>query len=252
MHVILTGATGLVGSGALDAMIKMNDITKISILSRRPVKMAEDIKDPRINVIIHKDFESYDDELLSKLKGARGCVWALGISQTQVGPEEYVKITKDFTLEAAKAFGKLGTAEEPFHFVYVSGGGATTEPGRFTPIFGRVKGQTEVALAELMKATPGLRALSTRPAYVDGSAHAAIKKYLPTKPWSIRLLEPVVGPPIRWGVKSFHSPTEPLGRVLTELALGKHQDQFVAAKDLQMIGQFPIMENSVLRRLVGI
>lgn len=87
MHVILTGATGLVGSGVLDAMIKMKNINKISILSRRPVKMAEDAKDPRINVIIHKDFENYDSELLNQLKGATGCVWALGISQTQVGKE---------------------------------------------------------------------------------------------------------------------------------------------------------------------
>lgn len=87
MHVILTGATGLVGSGVLDAMIKTADITKISILSRRPVPMVEDVKDPRINVIIHKDFENYDSALLEQLKGARGCVWALGISQTQVGAE---------------------------------------------------------------------------------------------------------------------------------------------------------------------
>ncbi len=87
MHLILTGATGLVGSAVLDAMIKMKDVSKISILSRRPVPMAEAAKDPRVNVIIHKDFEKYDDEVLSKLKGANGCVWALGISQSQVSKE---------------------------------------------------------------------------------------------------------------------------------------------------------------------
>lgn len=87
MHLILTGATGLVGSGVLDAMIKMKDVTKISILSRRPVPMAEDAKDPRIHVIVHQDFEKYGDEVLSQLQGARGCVWALGISQTQVSKE---------------------------------------------------------------------------------------------------------------------------------------------------------------------
>lgn len=87
MHLILTGATGLVGSAVLDAMIKMKDVTKISVLSRRPVKMVEDIKDPRVNVIIHKDFEKYDADLLSKVNGANGCVWALGISQSQVGKE---------------------------------------------------------------------------------------------------------------------------------------------------------------------
>lgn len=88
MHLILTGATGLVGSGVLDAMIKMKDVTKISVISRRPVPMAEDAKDPKINVIIHKDFEKYDADLLSQVKGASGCVWALGISQTKVGKEQ--------------------------------------------------------------------------------------------------------------------------------------------------------------------
>lgn len=87
MHLILTGATGLVGSGVLDAMIKMKEVAKIRILSRQPVAMAEAAKDPRINVIINPDFEKYDPAVLSQLKGAQGCVWALGISQTQVGKE---------------------------------------------------------------------------------------------------------------------------------------------------------------------
>lgn len=87
MHVILTGATGLVGSAVLDGMMKIKEINKITILSRRPVQMAEAAKDPRVNVVIHKDFEKYDAELLAQLKGASGCVWALGISQTMVGPE---------------------------------------------------------------------------------------------------------------------------------------------------------------------
>lgn len=89
MHLILTGATGLIGSSVLDAMLKTAEVTKISILSRRPVAMAENAKDPRVNVIIHKDFLNYDSEVLSKLQGASGAVWALGISQTKVS-KEYV------------------------------------------------------------------------------------------------------------------------------------------------------------------
>jgi uncharacterized protein YbjT (DUF2867 family) len=83
MHLVLTGATGLVGTAVLDAMIRTKDVTKISVLSRRPVKFTDD----RINVIIHKDFASYENDLLEKLKDAQGCVWALGISQTQVSKE---------------------------------------------------------------------------------------------------------------------------------------------------------------------
>lgn len=90
MHLILTGATGLIGSSVLDAMLKTAEVTKISILSRRPVAMAADAKDPRVNVIIHKDFLNYDSEVLSKLQGASGAVWALGVSQTKVS-KEYVQ-----------------------------------------------------------------------------------------------------------------------------------------------------------------
>ena len=84
MHLILTGATGLVGSAVLSAMINMTEVSKISILSRRPVKMAEVINDPRINVILHNDFTIYDAEVLAQLEGANGCVWALGTGQSTV------------------------------------------------------------------------------------------------------------------------------------------------------------------------
>ncbi|XXG95233.1 hypothetical protein Hte_001493 [Hypoxylon texense] len=252
MHIILTGATGLVGSGVLDAMIKMKDITKISILSRRPVKMAEDVKDPRINVIIHKDFEKYDSELLSQLKGASGCVWALGISQTQVSKEEYVKITKDYTLAASKAFQTLASEQEPFNFVYVSGGGATTEPGRFSPIFARTKGETELALAEMRKANPIFHASSIRPAFVDAAKHEAIKPYIPVPNLTNRILLPVLGPGIRCGLQWAWSPTEELGRFTAEMAMGRYKNQFTQSKDIQMIGEFPILENSAFRRLAGL
>ncbi|KAI1206035.1 putative nucleoside-diphosphate-sugar epimerase [Annulohypoxylon truncatum] len=251
MHLILTGATGLIGSGVLDAMIKMKDISKISILSRRPVQMAEDVKDPRVNVIIHKDFESYDSELLSKLQGATGCVWALGISQTQVGTEEYVKITKDYALAASKAFQTLASEQEPFNFVYVSGAGATTQPGRFSAIFARVKGETELALAEMRKANPFYHASSVRPAFVDAAKHDAIKPYIPAQPFAIRATGVTLGPAIRCGMPSYWSPTADLGRFLTEIAMGRYKGQF-KANDIQMEGEFPILENSAFRRLAGL
>ena len=90
MHLILTGATGLVGSAVLHNMIITPGVTKISVLSRRPVALAEG--QPKVNVLIHKDFSSYPSELLSQVKDADGVVWALGISATQVG-KEYVSLS---------------------------------------------------------------------------------------------------------------------------------------------------------------
>ncbi|KAI0880580.1 putative nucleoside-diphosphate-sugar epimerase [Annulohypoxylon maeteangense] len=252
MHLILTGATGLVGSGVLDAMIKMKDISKISIISRRPVQMAEDAKDPRINVIIHKDFESYDSDLLSKLKGATGCVWALGISQTQVGKEEYVKITKDYALAASTAFQTLASEQEPFNFVYISGGGTTTQPGMFTALFARVKGETELALAEMRKVNPLFHGSSIRAAFIDAAKHDAIKSYIPTQTFAIKATGATLGPLIRCGMPQYWSPTADLGRFVTEMAMGKYKDQLKASNGIQMEGEFPILENSAFRRLAGL
>jgi uncharacterized protein YbjT (DUF2867 family) len=84
MHLILTGATGLVGSGVLQHMLVTKAVTKVSILSRKPVAQAEN--NPKVDVIIHKDFKQYS-EALEKLKGADGCIWALGISQNSVTKE---------------------------------------------------------------------------------------------------------------------------------------------------------------------
>jgi len=85
MHLILTGATGLVGSGVLNHMLQTPSITQISILSRRPVAQAEG--HPKAKVIIQEDFSSYSEDVLRELKGAEGVVWAQGISQTQVSKE---------------------------------------------------------------------------------------------------------------------------------------------------------------------
>lgn len=87
MHIILTGATGLVGSAALAHILSLpaGSVSRLSILSRRPVPMAAN--KPNVTVIEHQDFSHYPPELLEKLKGASGCIWALGVSQNGVSKE---------------------------------------------------------------------------------------------------------------------------------------------------------------------
>jgi uncharacterized protein YbjT (DUF2867 family) len=90
-HLIITGATGLVGSAVLAHVLSLPaaQVGKVSILSRRPVPMAEG--KPYVDTIIQKDFSKFDAELLAKLKGADGCIWAQGVSVTEVD-KEYVEI----------------------------------------------------------------------------------------------------------------------------------------------------------------
>ncbi len=71
MKVIVTGATGTVGSGVLEACLEHPSITSIVALTRRPLE----VKDPKINNVIHKDFMNYNKPVLEQMKGAEACIW---------------------------------------------------------------------------------------------------------------------------------------------------------------------------------
>ncbi|RMJ15093.1 hypothetical protein CDV36_005236 [Fusarium kuroshium] len=254
MHLILTGATGLIGSGVLDAMLKMKDITKISILSRRPVAMAENANDPRVNVIIHTDFLHYGRNVLSQLQGANGAVWALGVSQTKVSKDEYVKITKDFPLAGAKAFADLAPNDEPFRFIFVSGHSSTQNPGPFTNRYARVKGETELLLSEMRNDYPRLKTEAVGPGVVSERDHAAIKPYVPDQGFFHNSARAVLGPPIRMAFPFLDAPTEPLGKFLVEMAMGRFDKQLdEGGSDITTLsGGMRVLKNPAFLRLSGL
>ncbi|KAF1954026.1 hypothetical protein CC80DRAFT_595560 [Byssothecium circinans] len=241
VHLILTGATGLVGSAVLHAMLTNEAVSRVSILSRRPVKMAEG--HDKVKVVLHEDFKQYDKALLDELKDAQGCVWALGVSQNAVDKTEYFNITHDYPMAAAKAFATIHP-EAPFTFVHVSGEGATQTPGMFTPIYGRVKGQIEQALFDLGKANPMLKVYNVRPAVVDWRHHAEIHPFIPKLP----LYRKTLIAPIDAVYKSMITPTRPMGRVFTELAMQNGEP--LEGKDLMMEGR--LVPNIAIRRMAGL
>jgi len=240
----LTGATGLVGSAALVRVLALPEglRPKLSILSRRSVPIAEG--KPGVDVIIHKDFTTYPPEVLEKLKGAEGCIWAQGISVTQVDKDEYKKITIDYPIAAAKAFSSLS---DKFKFVYISGEGATTTPGMLTPHFGKIKGQAELDLLELAKATSSLKPFSVRPGMVDPINDPEVLAAIAGKGESIltKVTKSVLSPPFRKFWPSGTSPTEELGKFMVALALSDGSP--LKGDDLEGGGR--ILPNRAVRRL---
>lgn len=74
MKVILTGVTGFIGGEVLSQCLKNPAVTSIVALSRR--KLLETIKDPKLEVVIMEDFNSYPEPVLEKLAGADACIWS--------------------------------------------------------------------------------------------------------------------------------------------------------------------------------
>lgn len=281
MHIILTGATGLVGTAVLHHILSLpatspiaQKITRLSIISRRPeIPLLEHSDRPtqntftKVEVITHKDFKDYEkDGLLTKLKAQEdnekvGVIWALGISQMLTKSEEqYDEITRVFPLEAAKAFSaQLGAKQ--VNFIYVSGEGATVNPGFMTQMFGRIKGKTETQLIQLMQTYNNLKVLNVRPGGVDSGAEkdqALVHKLTHTtdggtggqvrNTLSFQVVEKVLLPPFRLGIyKGMHSPTGELARVLVELAVGECEP--VQVKGAEAEGR--TLPNISLRRLGG-
>ncbi|KAF6232479.1 hypothetical protein HO173_009359 [Letharia columbiana] len=246
MHLILTGATGLVGSACLHQMLTNNLVTTVSILSRRPVPMAEG--HPKVKTILHTDFNQYPTEVLNQLKGATGCVWALGVSVNDVSKEFYEEIVVSYPLAAAKAFASLS---ESFNFVYVSGEGATTTPGRFTPFFGRVKGRIEAQLQALSTepAYASLKVYSLRPAGVDPKFHEEIHGWIPKlKPAGKAVGYPIVFTILRTVNPGFISPTRELGKVLVDLAMNDGKPLSGAG----VLADGRTISNLGMRRLAGL
>ncbi|KAK9330748.1 hypothetical protein V1520DRAFT_276566 [Lipomyces starkeyi] len=215
MHIILTGATGTVGSAVLHYCLASPKVTQLSILSRRPFSLpsGDHLDIQKANIIIHEDYSTYPDELSMKLKGADGCIWAQGISQTQVKKDEYVRITHDYPLAAAKSFSSLSNTGK-FNFIYVSGEGADpTENSKL--LFGRIKGLTESELLSLPSTSTweALRVFNVRPGYVDPPNPDR------PRPLVLRLLvDYALAPAFRQFLPSQVTPVKVLAKVLVDLA----------------------------------
>jgi len=73
MKIILTGATGWVGSHVLQEAISNPNITKIVALSRRA--LSANIPRHKLKVVLVEDFLKYSQEVVDEIRSADGCIW---------------------------------------------------------------------------------------------------------------------------------------------------------------------------------
>ncbi len=137
MRILLTGATGTAGSGALRAAIADPAIDGITVLSRRPPREEAE----NVHFIAHTDFTNFST-VRKELASADAVIWSLGTSQNRVGRDELHHITVDYAVAGAQAF----RASNPKGaFLHLSGSGADPT-GKSRMPFAIEKGRAENAL----------------------------------------------------------------------------------------------------------
>lgn len=166
MRLILTGATGFVGGEVLDQALKDPSIGRVTVLTRRPLGRTA----PKLKEIVLRNFLDYSS-VRNDLQ-ADACIWCLGVSQTQVSRDEYVKITYDYAMRAAEA---MFAVNPELNFCFLSGARADHEE-KSRVYYGKIKGRTE---RELLKLKPA-RVYSFRPGFI-APAYKGQKRPLITK-----------------------------------------------------------------------
>lgn len=190
MNILLFGASGTAGGAVLQSCMDAPVVNEVRAIVRRPLGWT----DAKLWEIVHADFLDYA-QVADAFRGVDACLFCLGISVTQVSKEEFVKISHDFPIAAAKVL----QAESPgaaFH--YISGAGTRAES---TTFWSKVKGETENELMELVGA------VCWRPAFIDAAPSASLPKVYAVLRPALRLLKPF---------RSLYVDGEDLGRAMLQ------------------------------------
>ena len=117
MKLIITGATGFIGSEVLHQALENPSIESVMVLSRRHPK----VENHKLEVQIVEDFTNLPQTVLDACADADACVWALGSVDVK-NLEASRKVNVDYTLAGARAFADGAVAKgKRFRLVYTSG-----------------------------------------------------------------------------------------------------------------------------------
>jgi uncharacterized protein YbjT (DUF2867 family) len=155
MRVVLFGATGMIGQGALRECLLDPEVTEVLSVARRTTGKS----DAKLREIVHADFSEFAT-IAHELTGYDACLFCLGVSSVGMSEAEYTRVTYDVAVVAAKT---LLERNPGFTFVFVSGAGTDSSESGGT-MWARVKGKTENALLSMpFKAVYVVRPAAVQP-----------------------------------------------------------------------------------------
>lgn len=136
MHVAMIGATGAVGGHALDTLLSLPEVARVTVLGRRA-------PEPRERMDAHV-VDLLDEAAMAPLmNGVDAAICTLGVGEpTKASRDQFTRIDHDMPL----AFARAARAAGARHFVLLGSVGADPRSPSF---FLRSKGRLEEGLAAL-------------------------------------------------------------------------------------------------------
>ena len=214
MKVIIFGATGMVGQGALRESLLAADVEEVLVVGRRPTG----VRHPKLREVTLTDFADLTP-IEDQLRGFDACFYCLGVSSVGLDEAAYSRISYDYPVAAAHKLAELNPA---MTFIYVSGAG-TKPDGR--QMWARVKGRTEI---EVIKTFPN--GYGFRPGFVQPTHGATSSTRLYRVAYT--LTAPLI-PLLRRVAPKFVTSTDEVGRAMLRAARGGFSDRIVRNADLR-------------------
>lgn len=218
LHILITGATGLVGQGVLHEALLDGSVARITLLGRH----STGGEDPRIKEVIVTDFADLD-AVEDQLHGIDACLYCAGAPPVGTPEDEYRHVTVALTSSVARTLSRLNPG---MHFLYISGANADTNSW-LMPL--RVKGEAELALQALQMRTTMLRPGGIQPAHGERSPHRMM-----------RALYAVGAPLMGFGVAlapSLMTSTARLGRAMLAIAQMPEPPAIVENVEINRLGK---------------
>jgi uncharacterized protein YbjT (DUF2867 family) len=215
MKVILFGATGMVGQGALRECLLDDGIESVLAISRSSTHQTQ----PKLRELLLKDLFDFN-AAGDNVKGYDACFFCLGVSAAGMSEADYTRLTFDLAMGWAQVLAEINPA---MTFIYVSGAGTGGKA-----MWAQVKGRTEEVLLALFPNAYMFRLAALRP------MHGEVSKTRWTR-ISYALFHPLL-PLVRAIAPAAVITTEELGRAMIRVARQGAPKRVLENRDLRALG----------------
>ena len=217
MKLILFGATGMVGAGALREALNDPDVDEVLSISRRACGVAH----AKLRELLVPDLFDFA-AVETQLTGWDAAIWAVGISSIGLDESAYAKVTEQLTLVWARGLLRLNPG---LSFCYCSAAGA----GGNT-MWARVRRRVEDAIRTM----PFRHAGCVRPGFIQPGPgiRSTVKLYQ-----SLIVVFRPLFPLLVRALPSWATTSERLGRTMLRVVQGRTDRFILESADINCIGR---------------